>query len=151
VLRGGLGEDKFVFKLLLNAKPEILVKYTRADGSVNWHGVAGENNHVHDHWVESLGNDVILDFDKGEGDQIRIEGHTVAIAAIEYGSDAGGAYSLIRLRSDQGAGGGAHNQDRLGTIKVYGDRVTECDISLNAGVHYGVDQLNALEHRTAAT
>ena len=151
VLRGGQGKDEFVFKLLLNARPEILTKYTRADGSVNWHGVAGENNNVHDHWVESLGNDIIQDFDKGDGDRIRIEGHTVAIAAIEYGSDAGGAYSLIRLRSDQGAGGGAHNQDLLGTIKAYGDRVTECDITLNTGVHYGIDQLNALEKRSTAS
>jgi len=144
VVRGGLGKDQFVFKLFLNARPEIIAKHTRADGSVDWHGVAGENNNVHDHWVESLGNDVILDFDKGDGDQIRIEGHTVSIAAIEYGSDDGGTFSLIILRSDQGAGGGAHNGDLLGTIKVYGDQVTEGDICVDAGVHHGIDQLNAL-------
>ena len=74
----------------------------------------------------------------------------VASAISVLCSDAGGAYSLIRLRSDQGAGGGAHNQDLLGTIKVYGDRVTECDITLNAGVHYGIDQLNALENPSTA-
>jgi hypothetical protein len=144
VIRGGLGKDEYVFKLLLNARPEIIAKHTRANGTINWRGVAGENNNVHDHWVESLGNDVILDFDRGDGDVIRIEGHTVTLVGIERGEDEGGAFSLIRLKSDQGAGGGAHNQDLLGTIKVYGDEVTDCDIVFNSEVYHGIDQLNAV-------
>ncbi len=142
VLKGGQGKDTFAFRLLLNAKDEILEKHTRDDGSVNWRRVAGENDNVHDHWVDGIGDDVILDFSKQDGDKIDIRGHTVEIASITQGSDDGGDYSLISLRSQQGDGGGAHDEDPLGTIKVYGDTVTENDITLKANVFYGVDQLD---------
>ncbi len=141
VIMGGQGKDTFAFRLLLNAKDEILEKHTRDDGSVNWRKVAGENGNVHDHWVEGIGNDTILDFSNQDGDKIDIRGHTVEIASITYGEDAGGDYSLIALRSQQGDGGGAHDEDLLGTIKVYGDKVTEDDIKVKANVFYGVDQL----------
>lgn len=142
VLKGGQGRDTFAFRLLLNAKEEILEKHTRDDGSVNWRRVAGENDNVHDHWVEGIGDDVILDFSNQDGDKIDIRGHTVEIASITYDEDEGGDYSLITLRSQQGDGGGAHDEDALGTIKVYGDKVTEDNIRLEAGVFYGVDQLD---------
>lgn len=141
VIMGGQGKDTFAFRLLLNAKDEILEKHTRDDGSVNWRKVAGENGNVHDHWVEGIGNDTILDFSNQDGDKIDIRGHTVEIASITYGEDDGGDYSLIALRSQQGDGGGAHDEDLLGTIKVYGDKVTEDDIKIKAKVFYGVDQL----------
>ncbi|NNE52880.1 MAG: calcium-binding protein [Sulfitobacter sp.] len=144
MIAGGQGSDLFAFRLLLNAKQEILDKHTREDGSVNWRKVAGENDNVHDHWVEGIGNDVILDFSNQDRDKIEIRGHTVEIAAIEYGEDAGGDFSLILLRSQQGDGGGAHDEDPLGTIKVYGDKVTEDDISLRADVFYGVDELDEI-------
>ena len=99
---------------MLNAKHEILDKHTRDDGSINWRKVAGENDNVHDHWVEGIGNDTILDFSKQDGDKIDIRGHTVEIASITYGEDDGGDYSLIALRSQQGDGGGAHDEDPLG-------------------------------------
>ena len=141
VIAGGQGKDTFAFRLLLNAKQEILDKHTRDDGSVNWRKVAGENDNVHDHWVEGIGNDTILDFSNQDGDKIDIRGHTVEIASITYGEDDGGDFSLISLRSQQGDGGGAHDEDPLGTIKVYGDRVDEGDIKTKANVFYGVDQL----------
>ena len=141
VIMGGQGKDTFAFRLLLNAKDEILEKHTRDDSSVNWRKVAGENGNVHDHWVEGIGNDTILDFSNQDGDKIDIRGHTVEIASITYGEDAGGDYSLIALRSQQGDGGGAHDEDLLGTIKVYGDKVIEDDIKVKANVFYGVDQL----------
>ncbi|MEM8979080.1 MAG: calcium-binding protein [Pseudomonadota bacterium] len=141
VLKGGQGRDTFAFRLLLNAKEEILEKHTRDDGSVNWRKVAGENDNVHDHWVEGIGNDTILDFSNQDGDKIDIRGHTVEIAEITYGEDDGGDYSLIQLRSQQGDGGGAHDEDLLGTIKVYGDKVTEDDITVKAKVFYGIDDL----------
>ena len=147
VISGGQGQDTFAFRLLLNAKQEVLNDHTRADGSVNWRGVAGENDNVHDHWVEGIGNDVILDFSDQDGDRIDIRGHTVEIAAITYGADGVGDFSLISLRSQQGngnAGGantatGAHDEDMLGTIKVYGDRVTQQDIAVKADVFFGID------------
>jgi len=141
VIAGGQGKDTFAFRLLLNATDEILAKHTRDDGSINWRKVAGENDNVHDHWVEGIGNDTILDFSKQDGDRIDIRGHTVEIASITYDEDAGGDYSLIALRSQQGDGGGAHDEDLLGTIKVYGDKVTRDDIKLKAKVFYGVDDL----------
>ncbi len=144
VVMGGQGKDVFAYRLLLNAKEEILEKHTRDDGSVNWRRVAGENDNVHDHWVEGIGNDTILDFSNQDGDRIDIRGHTVEIAAITYGEDDGGDYSLISLRSQQGAGGGAHDEDELGTIKVYGDKVTADDITLKAKVFYGVDDLQEI-------
>lgn len=152
VIAGGQGRDTFAFRLLLNAKQEILDKHTRSDGSVNWNRVAGENDNVHDHWVEGIGNDVILDFSNQDRDKIDIRGHTVEIASITYGADDGGDFSLIALRSQQGDGGaggentatGAHDEDPLGTIKVYGDQVTTDDIYLRANVFYGVDQLDKI-------
>ena len=143
VVRGGLGRDTFTFRLLLNAKEEIIEKHTRSNGTVNWRRVAGENDNVHDHWVEGIGNDTIVDFDKADGDRIRIEGHTVDVADIVYGCDDGGAFSLIILKSNQG-GAGAHDGDPLGTIKVYGDKVTECDLTVKPGVFYGIERVNNL-------
>lgn len=144
LIAGGQGKDTFAFRLLLNAKDEILEKHTRDDGSVNWQKVAGENGDVHDHWVEGIGHDTILDFSNQDGDKIDIRGHTVEIASITYGDDDGGDFSLISLRSQQGDGGGAHDEDLLGTIKVYGDEVTEDDINLVTNVFYGVDQLEEI-------
>ncbi|WP_338549103.1 calcium-binding protein [Roseovarius phycicola] len=151
VLAGGQGKDTFAFRLLLNAKEEILEKHTRDDGSVNWRKVAGENDNVHDHWVEGIGNDTILDFSNQDGDKIDIRGHTVEIASITYGEDDGGDFSLITLRSQQGDGGGAHDEDPLGTIKVYGDKVTEDDINVKAKVFYGVDQLDEISDGEATS
>ena len=36
------------------------------DGTINWgmNGVAGENDNVHDHWVDGIGHDVIWDFSR---------------------------------------------------------------------------------------
>lgn len=153
VISGGQGKDTFAFRLLLNAKDDILDAYTRADGSVNWRGVAGENDNVHDHWVEGIGNDVILDFSDQDGDSINIQGHTVEIASITYGADSLGDFSMIALRSQQGNGGaggtntatGAHDEDPLGTIKVYGDKVTKQDITVKANVFFGIDALEDIK------
>ncbi|MEO0773205.1 MAG: calcium-binding protein, partial [Pseudomonadota bacterium] len=151
VLKGGQGKDVFAFRLLLDAKDEILEKHTRDDGTVNWRKVAGENDNVHDHWVAGIGNDVILDFSNQDGDKIDIRGHTVEIASLTYGKDNGGDYSLITLRSQQGAGGGAHDEDPLGTIKVYGDRVQKSDIMVKSKVFYGIDQLDEIAELEATS
>ncbi len=129
-LVGGKGADTFVFEALLNAKAEILEKHADADGVIDWRGVAGENNNVHDHWVEGVGMDAITDFDRSEGDKIQIVGHTVNISIEDALDSNGTAYSLINLVSNQG-GAGAHDGDRLGSISVYGDRITQADIALD--------------------
>ncbi len=140
-LIGGDGADTFYFQLHIDAKEEIIAKHTDANtGRVDWQGVAGENGNAHDHWVDGIGNDVIRDFDKSEGDQIVIEGHTVvaSVEQVDRNNDGVTDYSLITLTSNQG-GAGAHDGDALGTIKVFGDEVTEDDIPIERAVFYGED------------
>ncbi len=159
VLEGGSGADIFYFQTLINAKQRYIEKHTRDDGSINWHGVAGENDKLHDHWVDIMGHDVIRDFDRAEGDRIVIEGHTTQIASITYGDVNGDGimdHSVIELYSDQGKNGGAHNDDRLGTITVYGDLVKKSDIEHTAKPAYGIihtidDLAKALAPRSAGT
>ncbi|WP_298983128.1 LamG-like jellyroll fold domain-containing protein [uncultured Roseibium sp.] len=138
---GGTGADVFYFQTLINAKKRFIEEHTQDDGSIRWHGVAGENANIHDHWVDMLGDEVIADFSKAEGDRIVLEGHTTKIRSITYGdSDGDGVvdHSLISVYSDQGNGGGAHNNDDLGTIKVFGDLVTQANISTTAKPAYGI-------------
>jgi hypothetical protein len=58
-------------------------------------------------------------------------------------------YSVITVISQQGAAG-AHDEDLLGTITVYGNLVRASDISTDAGVVYGayerIDELPAGVH-----
>ena len=139
-LIGGGGADTFRFELLLNAKDEIIERHADpVTGNVNWRAVAHENDNVHDHWVDGIGNDTIEDFNKEEGDKIEIAGHTVRVREIEYidVDNDGNLESIIHLISDQGENGGAHNQDELGTITVHGDLVEESDLRVNAGVFFG--------------
>ena len=136
-LTGGSGADTFEFKLLINAKDKIIQKHADpVTGRINWQGVAGENDNLHDHWVDAIGNDVILDFNKSEGDKIKILGHTVQVREIENLDNGNG--SIIHLISNQGGNGGAHDQDELGTITVYGDLVEQSDLTVRAGVTFGV-------------
>ncbi|MEL6677794.1 MAG: LamG-like jellyroll fold domain-containing protein, partial [Pseudomonadota bacterium] len=141
ILTGGAGADIFRFQTEINAKYEIILKHVRDDGSINWAGVAGENDELHDHWVESIGHDTITDFDRKEGDRIEIAGHTTEIASITYeDSDGDGEedYSIIWLISNQGGNGGAHDQDLLGTITVLDTIVRAKDITLDSAPTYGI-------------
>ncbi|MEM9972334.1 MAG: LamG-like jellyroll fold domain-containing protein, partial [Pseudomonadota bacterium] len=76
VLVGGDGADQFKFETLINGKKDILAEHTMDNRMIHWHGVAGENKYIHDHWVDGIGIDVIADFDKEEGDTISVIGHT---------------------------------------------------------------------------
>ncbi|WP_367152517.1 acyltransferase family protein, partial [Leisingera sp. F5] len=60
LLIGGKGADIFYFQTLINAKERYIEKHTRDDGTINWHGVAGENDKLHDHWVDIMGHDVVV-------------------------------------------------------------------------------------------
>ncbi|MEP3045455.1 MAG: LamG-like jellyroll fold domain-containing protein [Roseibium sp.] len=146
VMTGGSGADTFYFQTLINAKQRYVEKHTQDDGTIRWHGVAGENDKLHDHWVDTIGNDVITDFTRADGDRIVIEGHTTKIKSISYADsndDGVMDHTVIQLYSDQGRGGGAHNQDELGTITVYGDLVKLSDISTTSKPAYGIVKSSA--------
>ncbi len=158
VLVGGGGADHFKFETLINAKKDILAEHTNDDGTIRWHGVAGENTYIHDHWVDGIGVDVVADFNKAEGDTISVIGHTTEIEVDYHTIDTDGdgidddAVSLITLYSQQGNGGGAHDEDYLGYIVVHGDRVEEDDIETDAGAHYGiVDTIHDIQEAVAPT
>jgi Ca2+-binding RTX toxin-like protein len=144
-LTGGSGADTFRFEGLVNAKDSIVAKHTDADGDVDWAGVTGENGATHDHWVDGFGNDVIRDFNRAQGDKIEIAAHTAEVKSIEHrdsNGDGRNDYSVITVISQQGAAG-AHDEDLLGTITVYGNLVRQSDISVDAGVTYGAyDNVN---------
>ena len=136
------GVNTFDFNPLLNAKPGIIARHVDADGRIDWQGVAGENDNRHDHWVDSLGQDTIMDFsgNGGDGDRINITGHTVAATVIEESE----GQVVVGVYSDQGAdgsrGNGAHDLDILGTITVNHDGNFNfgSDVNVNSNVFDGV-------------
>ncbi|MDJ0894329.1 MAG: Ig-like domain-containing protein [Alphaproteobacteria bacterium] len=139
VAYGGEGADTFAFVPQISAKESIVAKHTDATtGNINWAAVAGENGNVHDHWVDAFGTDYIADFNAGEGDRIVLYGHTVDPQFELSDINGDGAFeTVIRVYSNQ-ANGGAHDDDYLGTIVVFGDEVTEDDIEIKANSTYGV-------------
>lgn len=156
VLIGGEGADKFQFETMINAKKDIIAEHTNDDRTINWMGVAGENTYIHDHWVDGLGIDVVADFNKAEGDTISVIGHTTQVEVDYRTIDTDGdgvdddAVSVITVYSQQGNGGGAHDEDYLGYIIVHGDRVEKDDIETNAGAHYGiVDTIDEIQEAVA--
>ena len=162
-LTGGGGADTFRFEGMVNAKDEIVAKHVNADGTIDWVGVTGENNATHDHWVDGFGNDVIRDFNRAQGDKIEISAHTAEVKSIEYkdsNGDGKNDYSVITIISQQG-NAGAHDEDLLGTITVYGNLVKQSDIAvtqtvygayekvgeLGAGVHFEMEDDGVLAER----
>ena len=116
---------------MVNAKDEIVAKHVNADGTIDWVGVTGENNATHDHWVDGFGNDVIRDFNRAQGDKIEISAHTGEVQSIQHkdsNGDGKNDYSVITVISQQG-NAGAHDEDLLGTITVYGNLVKASDIT----------------------
>lgn len=70
-----------------------------------------------------------------------IEGHTTYVKSLTYGDeDKDGVidHSVIEIYSQQGKNGGAHDEDALGTIKVFGDLVQMSDIETTAAPAYGI-------------
>lgn len=139
ILKGKGGADTFQFILEIDAKDAIIRKHAdELTGEINWQAVAGENDNVHDHWVNSIGKDIIKDFDKNEGDVIEIYGHTVEaqLLHIDTNKDDLLDSSVIELYSNQG-GAGAHDGDYLGQIVVKNNLLTEDDYTVDKNVFYG--------------
>ena len=140
VLVGGSGADTFRFEVLINAKEEIILDHVMDNRMIHWHGVAGENNRVHDHWVDRLGHEIIEDFSRSEGDHIEIVGHTVDVYLLEHVDTNGDGVldaSVLHIQSNQG-NAGAHNKDQLGTVTVFGDLVVESDYKVDWAPAYGI-------------
>ena len=138
VMIGGAGEDTFLITPQINAKEDIIAKHVKADGTINWAGVAGENDELHDHWVDSFGIKLIADYD-ADDDQIAVIGHTANVYV--YHEDVIGDDNLetiINVVSNQHGGGGAHDLDLIGQIVVHGDLLEADDIQTDANVTYGV-------------
>jgi hypothetical protein len=120
VFSGTVGVNTFDVNLLLNAKPEIYQQHIDGEGKIDWEGVAGNNNNYHDHWLDSMGQDTIVNFSGtgGEGDKINISGHTVEIVLLEESDNQ----VKLGVYSDQEADGtrgtGAHDFDVLGTLTI---------------------------------
>lgn len=150
-LIGGSGADTFRFEMMVNAKDEIVAKHVNDDGTIDWVGVTGENNATHDHWVDGMGNDVIRDFNRAQGDKIEISAHTGEVQSIVHkdsNGDGRNDYSVITVISQQG-NAGAHDEDLLGTITVYGNLVKQSDIAVTQtvyGAYESVGELGAGVH-----
>ncbi|MEM6453128.1 MAG: hypothetical protein AAF635_05995 [Cyanobacteria bacterium P01_C01_bin.69] len=147
-MTGGEGADTFMWAMEIDAKQEFLKKHTQADGRINGanNALAGENNNSHDHWLESIGDDVVTDFNLDEGDKIIINGHTAENYAIEQNGDD----FVLRLRSNQGNAdqnnpNGAHDGDLVGTITLkgaaaeYSEEDVRGAIALDKMVNYVAD------------
>ncbi len=121
---GGQGADKFIIKTYISGKPAIVARHVNDDGTINWGGVAGENQNVHDHWTEFIGYVQINDFSRQQGDTLQVRGHTAALRSLEVVNGD----TFIVVQSQQGNGGGAHDEDILGFIVVKGVALTAADI-----------------------
>src|SRR5829696_2065151 len=145
-MTGGAGADTFRFEGMVNAKDSIVAKHVNADGTIDWNGVTGENGATHDHWVDGFGNDVIRDFNRAQGDKIEISAHTAEVKSIEYkdsNGDGKNDYSVITVISQQG-NAGAHDEDLLGTITVYGNLVKQSDINVTQTVYGAYESVGEL-------
>jgi hypothetical protein len=145
-LTGGAGGDTFRFEGMVNAKDDIVAKHVNADGTIDWVGVTGENGAVHDHWVDGFGNDVIRDFNRAQGDKIEISAHTAEVKSIDYkdsNGDGKNDMSVITVISQQG-NAGAHDEDLLGTITVYGNLVNQSDINVTQTVYGAYEKVGEL-------
>ncbi|MEE4175756.1 MAG: LamG-like jellyroll fold domain-containing protein, partial [Xanthomonadales bacterium] len=157
ILVGGEGADTFLFNPQINGKRDIILQHVNNDRTIDWAGVAGENNELHDHWIDSFGIDVIADYVAGE-DTISIVGHTVAPRVEQRLIDTDGdgvldeAISIITVYSMQHGGGGAHDKDLIGQIVVHGDPVDLDDVIIDAGVTHGVvETIDDLQEALAPT
>lgn len=118
-LIGGSGEDIFLIDFDLNTSNGLMKKHSISDGTIQWKGVAGNNDFYHQHWVGNVGKINIKDFEAG--DTLMIRGHTINIKQLP--SKEG--FTRLGIYSDQGNDGlrgfGAHDFDVLGMIRIAGD------------------------------
>jgi Ca2+-binding RTX toxin-like protein len=133
VLRGDAGADIFRFDVLLNSTAATAAAHLLPDGRVDWAALAAaQSQATHARWLDGIGADAIGDFQASAGDVIQIRGLGVTVAQITYRDTNGDntPESIIRLTA--GAGG-----DALGTITVFGERVTSAMLQVDATAALG--------------
>ena len=140
-ITGTEGANTFEINLLLNATSEVIQPRIERDGTINWQQVTNANDNYHDHWLESIGEDTIVDFSGsgGEGDTIEISGHTVSAVVLSE-SDNQVKLGLYADQSQDGyRSGGAHDFDVVGTLTIQHDGNFDynSDVSVNPGVFDG--------------
>jgi hypothetical protein len=118
---GGQGADKFIIKTYISGKPAIVAKHVNADGTINWGGVAGENQNVHDHWTEFIGYVQINDFSRQQGDSLQVRGHTVALKSLEVINGD----TFIVVQSQQGNDGIAKTWTDFQNLVAYYDLLAD--------------------------
>lgn len=152
VFLGAEGNDTYIFRWLIDAKPEVLTRNT-VDGDIDYRAIAiNENELVHDHWVETIGDDLVRGFNPGE-DTLVLEGHTVALDRERSGyfsNDDVGVnndtllvfHSINMVRAARGLSPGAHEGDDLGSIVFNNVKLDfdEVEDSIVTNVFYGLDE-----------
>ena len=112
-LWGGAGSDTFRMEFLVAATGPTVALFTdRTTGLIDWDAIGKLNSKNHEHWMESIGNDIIHDFQKGI-DKIDVFGHTV-VYGIRYFNKQGqqiGSYDIINDRTVFNSGFNASNVD----------------------------------------
>ena len=119
-------------QVMLDGKPDIVRKHVGDDGVIDWAGVAGENDNQHDHWPDAFGIVAIHKYHINT-DLIVVRGHTVKYGG-EFTPWKNSEHELIRdihqfgpldqvptvrIYSEQGSGGGAHDGDTLGYLQFH--------------------------------
>jgi Ca2+-binding RTX toxin-like protein len=141
-MRGGKGADTFEFRWLIDAKDEIIAKHTDENGDIDYsmNGVAGENDNVHDHWVEHIGVKIVEDYREGQGDTLVFAGHTVNLDTVTHTdwNEDGKTDTVLTFVSNQGGNGGAHDGDEVGTVVILNNVIDSVDV--DAGVFYGIEE-----------
>ena len=108
IMIGGEWNDTFLIAPQINAKLDIIRKHVKSDGTINWAGVAGENDELHDHWVDSFGIEIIADYVAAE-DQIAVIGHTANVYVDYRDMDGDGdEESIITIIANQHGGAQPH-------------------------------------------
>lgn len=140
-LIGGKGADTFVLRWLLDAKDEIVAKHTDENGDIDYSGggIAGENDNPHDHWVENIDRKIIADYNP-DVDELVFEGHTVTLDTVVHTDfdNNGTQDTVLSFISQQGDGGGAHDEDEVGEVVILNNVIDT--VSVDAGVFYGVEE-----------
>jgi hypothetical protein len=121
ILHGSQGQDAFKFNFTLWGRKEARERATHNNGELDKRWLGGMNEYYHAHYVQSIGNDYIVNFSSRGGDVIVLDGHHVDFTVL-YSDDR---YTRLGLFVDHGYdrwyNNNAEDGDVLGTLNIIGD------------------------------